>query len=190
MPKALVNRGGGDTEVYFDFRGFYRRRALWEFLTITKSNLNAKLRAEAKRWRSVRDFEEEVGKLAARLTCDALGDEASLSSIEDSYIGAIRRDRRWRKIKTACAIGLAAAALFAVSSSIEKWYAARVSNWIESAESLSEALGPGLIDALGFCSKRFEGRGRPKGEQGAVSGYATPRTHRTPFIRRRYETAF
>ncbi len=79
MPDALLCRGGGDTVVFFDLREYYRRRrSLWQRITEVEPERSRALRADARSWLSVRDFEEEVGKLATRLTCDAIGEESSL----------------------------------------------------------------------------------------------------------------
>jgi WD40 repeat protein len=161
MPEALLRRGGGDNIIFFDLRGYYRRRrALWQSLIRPDPALTRTLRAESAGWRSVRDFDQEVGKLAARLTCDALGEDASLDTIEDSYVASIKKERLWRRaaysiasVAIAIAVGLA---VYWAFSALQEQQHARVSTWIQQAEALSETNGPNLIDALAFAASAVD----------------------------------
>jgi WD40 repeat protein len=161
MPQSLSSRGGGDTPVFFDLRSYYRRRrTLWQYLTEVEGERTRELREEARSWASVRDFDEEVGKLAARLTCDAVGGDASLGEIENSYVAAIRRERFWRRGQYALAglIVMVAVGLAGQwgANAFEGQRRARVSTWIQQAEALGDVSGPNLVEGLAYASSAVE----------------------------------
>lgn len=167
MPEALLRRGGGDTVVFFDLRGYYRRRrSLWQSITEVEPERSRALRADARSWRSVRDFEEEVGKLAARLTCDAIGEEGSLDAIENSYVAAVRSERRWRRaLSTVLGVAIVVAASLAgywAHNAFEDQRRARVSGWIQQAEALSGTASADLVQGLAYAASAVHDGSDPR----------------------------
>ncbi|MER9758461.1 PQQ-binding-like beta-propeller repeat protein [Mesorhizobium sp. M0138] len=102
MPSALLARGGGDTTVFFDLRGYYRRQNLVQaFLSLWRGGAREQaLRREARNWKSVRSFDEEKTKLVARLVSDATDNAVSVADLEAAYAKADRRAKIRRTVAT------------------------------------------------------------------------------------------
>lgn len=103
MPSALLARGGGDTTVFFDLRGYYKRQNLVQALLSPwrGGTREQALRREARNWKSVRSFDEETTKLVARLVSDATGNAVSVADLEAAYAKADRRTKTKRTVVTA-----------------------------------------------------------------------------------------
>ncbi|MCW5704714.1 MAG: hypothetical protein KIT82_19290, partial [Bradyrhizobium sp.] len=140
--------------------------SLWQRITEVQPERSRALRAEARSWRSVRDFEEEVGKLAARLTSDAIGEESSLDAIENSYVASVRSERRWRRALFAV-LGLAIVVAASLAgywghNAFEDQRRARVSAWIQQAEALSGTASVDLVRGLAYAASAVHDGSDPR----------------------------
>jgi WD40 repeat protein len=95
MPPNLLKRGGSDNVVFFDLRGFYLRRGA----PFQSSSRRTQLHREAADWKSVRDFDEEVAKLAANLVSDSTGKAIAVSDLIAAYAESDRREKRRRRVR-------------------------------------------------------------------------------------------
>jgi hypothetical protein len=151
MPRALIERGGGDTDVFFDLRGFYLKRSAF-LSNLSETDRRRSLHAEAHAWHSVREFDEEVGKLAARLVSDATNEELSLSELEAAYAVSERAAKRRRRINqgtwATVVVCLMVMLAFGFMSLRETQSRAIINAWQEQAEALAHGGGIDLIKAL------------------------------------------
>jgi WD40 repeat protein len=111
MPAPLVERGGGDNVIFFDLRGFYVRRQIF----FHSRGRRGQVYDEAPNWRSVRQFHEEVAKLAATLVSDATGKAIAVADLVAAYADSERRAKRRRRLRQALGV-LAMAVVIMVAS--------------------------------------------------------------------------
>jgi WD40 repeat protein len=124
MPPELLARGGGDTTVFFDLRGYYKRQSLAKaLLPLWRGGTREQaLRREARNWKSVRSFDEEKTKLVARLVSDATDNAVSVADLEAAYANA---DRRAKIKRAAVAVVVSMFLLVATAFAGVQYLAAR-----------------------------------------------------------------
>ncbi|MGN7752964.1 hypothetical protein [Sinorhizobium sp. 22678] len=168
MPPALLARGGGDTPVFFDLRGYYRRQSPLRTLMAPWriGDRERALRADARRWRSVRSFDEETMKLAARLVSDASGNAISIADLETAYAKGERAAKVRRHMIAGLAVaafgGLAWFAVDALQSAVEERQHRTVATWTQQAEVLSASPGPQILDALIYSASAVHQSDNPE----------------------------
>jgi WD40 repeat protein len=99
MPARLFESGGGDNVVFFDLRGFYLRRKVFR-----SRGRRGLIYDDAQNWRSVRQFREEVAKLAATLVSDATGKAIAVADLVAAYADSERQAMRRRHVRQALGI--------------------------------------------------------------------------------------
>jgi hypothetical protein len=163
QPPALAARGGGDTAVFFDLRGFYRQ---WRWLGFLRDTaLQRQLRREVGRWKSVRGIREEIAKIVAYLVSDATGHAIAVADLINTYMEMERKARRVRVIKRAAIATVLVAALGAAGETtyayVEAKDRAAVQTWIDQANVLGQEMGPSLVTALAFAANAVAASDQP-----------------------------
>ena len=163
QPPTLTARGGGDTAVFFDLRGFYRR---WRWFGVLRTRApQRQLCLAATRWKSVRDFGEETTKIVAHLVSDATGHAIAVADLVDAYAEMERKARRVRRFKRFAvivalmgALGIAGQATYAY---VDAYHRATVQTWVDQANVLGQEIGPGLVTALAFAANAVAASDEP-----------------------------
>ncbi len=167
MPPALSDRPMG---LFSDLRGFYRRR--FANIVVRRSTRLRSLLASAPRWISVRDYEEELARLAVRLLSNR-GDHAfAVEDLEKSFETALRVSRRrsrtvWGVFGAAflaMAIGLLNTAL-----NLTEEQGLRTNRiWTSRADLLRADLDASLMDSLALSVNAMANGDRLEGPRGLV----------------------
>jgi WD40 repeat protein len=171
-PPALLARGGGDLPIFFDLRGFYLHRPLALIASWFSRGRAAELsKSLATGWRSVRRFDEEAARVAARLLADERGGELSLDDIEAAWHEQDRRARRNTTIVGAvallAALGAGAAIWRSTDLAVEAQTSAKAQSWIQHARSLVDQGGAAVPNALAYAGSALVTK--PSAEANAVA---------------------
>lgn len=156
-PPALKDRGWDDLPISFDLRKFHSSGS-WRKLVplFWSSERTIELRKSlAVGWQSVRPFEEESARVAARLLADKLSGQISLDAVEAAWQQQEIRNRRkrrvWRSVGAATAM-IAGLVLWRANEEVgEAEKRATSQSWLRQARALSDRGGAALPDALAYA---------------------------------------
>ncbi|MET3414051.1 hypothetical protein [Methylobacterium sp. 1030] len=157
MPPALLARGGGETAIYIDLRGWYQDRVLTSAIRATgASRRRAALWRSLPRWDKVRSFREEAARLTTLLLSDVLGADLSVGEVEAAW----EREEAWRKTRTrvisAGFLTLAAVGSGAVWIQAEARQAAddraKAESWLQRSRMLVGEGAGALPSALAYAA--------------------------------------
>lgn len=162
MPPALCE--GNFEPLFFDLRAHYRKSSLLSRLSdsirnfISRTNRQSErhrsIHASINEWRSVRGFEEELGRIAARLISDRSGHALSVESLERSFELARRKSERQRWLQVGVLVGLLIAAitgLFLTIENLSEEQRLRTNRvWLQQADLMRQDVSATLIESLAY----------------------------------------
>jgi hypothetical protein len=172
-PPALRDRGWDDLPISFDLRKFHWS-AFWRRLvpSFALQERTLELRKSlAEGWQSVRPFEEESARVAARLLADKSGGQIALDTIEAAWQRQEIRDRRtrriWQVVGAVTAVAVAAALWRAGEDVRTAEKTATSQSWLRHARALADRGGTALPDALAYAGSALVTR--PDAEASGVA---------------------
>ena len=182
MPPALRESKDGAGPLFFDLRGYYRRSGFLaraynriRYPWVHSGHKGERLRRlenSTNQWRSVRDFDEELGRLAARLVSDRSRQELSIEDLERSFELARRQNRRRQWSVALSLIVLLVAVytgLFLTVGDLAQEQVLRTNRiWSQQADLLREDLSASLIESLAYSVNAIANGNTEDGPRGLV----------------------
>ena len=173
---SFVPPAVADIEIglFSDLRGYYHRALAGLSSRIRKVRSERMTRAllDLRAWKSVRSFDEELARLAARLLSNRGHGDFAVEDLERGFETELRRTRRLRRVGYALVVvvvlalaGVLLKSLFALSEE-QRLRTNRI--WTSQADILRGGLDASLLDSLALSANAIANGDREDGPRGLV----------------------